>query len=155
MIMDRSYIEDLREEINAMPNFLFSLKGCSKKAILADDATMEQLWCLYQKSVQDYDCDSDWSARDALRDVLGIPHDDELHITDYGLLIRNGGSRGDYYNSFTSLDELRGELSRHFTAREIQSGLVDRLTTFPRCKVNDDGYVENKYQNISVYAYLG
>lgn len=154
MIMERSYLEDLREEIIAMPNFLFSLKGCNKKAILENNDTMEQLWCLYQKSVQEYDCDSGWSARDALKDVFGIPHDDELRFVDYALHIR-GGDRGDYYNSFSSLEELREEVSRHFTAREIQSGLVDRLTTFRRNKVNDDGYIENKYQNISVCAYLG
>lgn len=155
MIMERSYLEDLREQINDMPNFLFTLRGCNKKAILEDAATMEQLWCLYQKSVQDYDCDPAWSARDALKDVFGIPDDDELHITDYTLLIRNGGSRGDYYNSFSTLDELRNELSRHFTQKEIQSGLLDRLTTFPFAGVNNDGYIENKYQNISVCAYLG
>ena len=154
MLMDISYLENLREEINDMPNFLFSLKGCNKKAILADDATMERLWCLYQKSVEEYDCDSGWSARDALRDVFGIPHDDELRFVDYALHIRRG-DRGDYYNSFSSLEELREEVSRHFTAQEIQSGLVDRLTTFRRNKVNDDGYIENKYQNISVCAYLG
>ena len=38
MLMDISYLENLREEINDMPNFLFSLKGCNKKAKLADDA---------------------------------------------------------------------------------------------------------------------
>ena len=65
MLMDISYLENLREEINDMPNFLFSFKGCNKKAILEDDATMERLWCLYQKSVEEYDCDSGWSARDA------------------------------------------------------------------------------------------
>lgn len=154
MILDRSHLEDLREHINGMPNFLFSLKGCNKKTILANKDTMEQLWCLYQKSVQEYDCDADWSARDALRDVLGISHDDELRFVDYALHIQ-GGVRGDYYNSFANLEELREEVSRHFTAREIQSGLVDRLTTFRRSKVNDDGYIENKYQNISVCAYLG
>lgn len=154
MIMERSYLEDLREEINDMPNFLFSLKGCNKKAILEDDTTMERLWCLYQKSVQEYDCDPDWSARDALRDVFNIPHDDELRIVNYALLIRNGGDRGDYYNNFSNLEDLRGELSRHFTAREIQSGLVDQLTTFSCNKVSDDGYIENKYRSISVCAYL-
>ena len=75
MIMEMSFLGDLREEINAMPNFLFSLKGHRKKDVLNDDAVMEQLWCLYQKSVQEYDCDPDWAARDALRDVFGIPHD--------------------------------------------------------------------------------
>lgn len=138
-----------------MPNFLFSLKDCKKEAILADETSMERLWCLYQKSVEEYDCDSDWSARDALKDVFGIPHDDELQFTDYALHIQHGGARGGYYNHFSTLEELREELSCHFTAKEIQSGLVDRLTTFPRNKVSDDGYVENKYQNISVCAYLG
>ena len=30
MIMEMSFLGDLREEINAMPNFLFSLSLCSK-----------------------------------------------------------------------------------------------------------------------------
>lgn len=155
MIMEMSFLGDLREEINAMPNFLFSLKGQRKEDVLNDDAVMEQLWCLYQKSVQDYDCDPDWAARDALKDVFGIPHDDELHITDYALHIRRGGDQGDYYNSFSSLEELRSELSQRLTSQDIQGGLLDRLTTFPHSAVNDDGLVENKHQNISVCAYLG
>lgn len=35
--------------------------------------TMEKLWCVYQKDVESYGCDRDFSLNDAVDEVLGVP----------------------------------------------------------------------------------
>lgn len=55
--------------------------------------------------------------------------------------------------SFTALDELKKELKQHLSSAEIECGILRKLTTFDKKKINRNGYVENKWQYISTCAY--
>lgn len=68
-----------------------------------------------------------------------------LTISRYGRHIR-----------FDTLEELREELSRYFTPREIASGFVDRLSTFrkPTARDEENGYIKNSYRDFDVCYYL-
>ena len=66
----------------------------------------------------------------------------------YSLTIK----RYNRYLSFDSITDLKEELSRYFTPREIQSGIVDRLTNFNNTPLKD-GYCKNDYQDFSVCWY--
>lgn len=70
---------------------------------------------------------------------------------EFTLLIRQGG-RGDYYNNFSSIEELVAAVSYRLTAKEIQGGVLLQLTTFnPRNA--KEGYVEKHWQNMTTCAY--
>lgn len=69
-------------------------------------------------------------------------------IESYTLSIR----RYNTYQSFTSLEELKQEVSRYFLRREQY--IVDRLTDFRNAKFNECGYAKNNYQDFEVCAYL-
>ena len=69
-------------------------------------------------------------------------------IESYTLSIR----RYNTYQSFTSLEELKQEVSRYFLRREQY--IVDRLTDFSNAKFNEYGYAKNNYQDFEVCAYL-
>lgn len=66
----------------------------------------------------------------------------------YTLTIRRYGR----YLSFETLKELKEELSRYFTPREINSGIVNRLTDFTHTPLKD-GYRKNNYQDFQVCCY--
>ena len=73
----------------------------------------------------------------------------EGKFESYSLLII--GSRKIHRN-FDTVEELREELSKHFTKREIAGGIVRQLTTFTG-KPNKDGYIETSWRTFSVCAY--
>ncbi len=73
MIMRQWYLDDLKEHIRSTAPAIFVAAGTSADAILADKDVLERLWMLYQKSIEDYDCDAAFSYRDALNEVFGIP----------------------------------------------------------------------------------
>lgn len=62
----------------------------------------------------------------------------------YEYVLYRGGQRR-FCLTFESLEDLRSELSRYFTPKEINSGIVDRLTTFNE-KLMKDYSVKNSYQ---------
>lgn len=68
---------------------------------------------------------------------------------EYGL--RRFGQRG-FYLSFDNIEDLRAELSRYFTPRELDSGIVDRLTTFNLNRMQDN-MVKNSYQNFDISCF--
>lgn len=69
---------------------------------------------------------------------------------DFTILIR--GTRA-VHDHFRTLDDLHAAVRGYLTPGEVRDGALRRLTTFdPRRAKN--GYVENKYQNISTCAYL-
>jgi len=63
----------------------------------------------------------------------------------YSLLIRGGRAS---YQSFDTLTELTEEIRRHLSPREINSGILDKLTNFDIRRKDEDGRVVNHYQNI-------
>lgn len=73
MIMRQWYLDDLKEHIRSTDPTVFTSAGTSAETILSDEETLERLWALYQKSIEDYDCDAEYSYRDALNEVFGIP----------------------------------------------------------------------------------
>lgn len=54
--------------------------------------------------------------------------------------------------NFNTVEELREELSKYFTKKEIAGGIVRQLTTFTG-KPNKNGYIENIWRTFSVCAY--
>ena len=80
--------------------------------------------------------------KDNKREFIKVPY-------EYGL--RRFGQRG-FYLSFDNIEDLRAELSRYFTPRELDSGIVDRLTTFDVNRMQDD-MVKNSYQNFDISCF--
>jgi hypothetical protein len=152
MLLYQSFLEELKEKIEAMPTALFASRGLDKEAILADKDVMVQLWAIYQKSIEDYECDADWSARDALKDVFGIQHDDELVFEEYALHVVRGVA-GDVYECFGSRDELREAVVKWLLPDELRRGELDRLTKFNIKHLNKGTHAENSLRNIHVCAY--
>lgn len=72
MIMKQYYLDDLKEHILSTSPAVFASVGTSADAIMTDEDVLEQLWMLYQKSIEDYDCDEVFSYWDALKEVFGI-----------------------------------------------------------------------------------
>ena len=58
---------------------------------------------------------------------------------------------------FDTLDELINELKQYFTAREIASGIIDRLTRFTMKTITENGFSykhgENKHQDLTINCY--
>lgn len=66
----------------------------------------------------------------------------------YNLFIRRYG-RNLY---FKTIEELKDELRSYLTKKEIDSGLLDRLTTFDERK-RKDGVIENHWQDFTISFY--
>lgn len=66
----------------------------------------------------------------------------------YTLLIKRYGT----FLSFDNIEELKNEVKRYFSPNEINSGIVERLTTFNESK-RLDGYIKNDYQDFTVCCY--
>lgn len=64
----------------------------------------------------------------------------------YSLFIRRYGRN----MNFTTLEELREELSEYFTESEKRGGIVDRLTTFGPVTAENDFTAENHYRDMEV-----
>lgn len=74
MIMQEYFLFDLKEHIHNTPEQVFRNAGLSKNGILENDETMDKLWTLYQKSVEEYDCDPWFAYGDALKTVCHIDY---------------------------------------------------------------------------------
>ncbi len=71
MILRNEYLEDMEEYIRNMDESEFAKRGTTKEAVLDSRDTMEKLWAVYQKDVEDYNCDEQFSLEDAVNEVLG------------------------------------------------------------------------------------
>ena len=71
MTLKNSYLEDMKEYIRNMDESEFTVRGTTKETVLGNKDTMERLWVVYQKDVEEYDCDTDFSLGDAVNEVLG------------------------------------------------------------------------------------
>lgn len=72
MILQQSFLDDLKDHIQATPDEIFEERGITKVDLLANKGLMDQLWSNYQKSVEEYDVDPDYAYKDALSEVLNI-----------------------------------------------------------------------------------
>lgn len=68
MIMHTEYLEEVKDFIRATPIEYLA----NKDGILSDEGTMDALWYAYQKRVEEYGCDPDWSFCEAMQEELGI-----------------------------------------------------------------------------------
>lgn len=71
MILSEEYLYEMKEHIKEMQEGYFTRRGLTKEAVLSDTDTMERLWTIYQKDVEDYDCDRAFSLDDAMNEVFG------------------------------------------------------------------------------------
>lgn len=85
MILDPSYRDDMLEQLRMLagqkPGLLeqhgvnvdkLGAAAVSPDADKTDVGTVERLWALYQKSVEEYDVDPDYAIKDALQDMFSI-----------------------------------------------------------------------------------
>lgn len=83
MIMNKEYLEDIKECIQELPEEVLP----DKVAVLESEDLMEVLWMKYQKNME-YGYDEVWAADDALEEVLliHIPrhHPDEHAVSVEG-----------------------------------------------------------------------
>lgn len=75
MIMNDSYLFDLREQIENVPEDIFLSTGYSKKDILNNQQLMEHMWAIYQKSIEEYYTTPENAFAEALEDTLHIKFD--------------------------------------------------------------------------------
>lgn len=71
MLMKKEYLDEMKEHIKDMQEGYFTRRGLTKEWVLGDKDTMERLWTIYQKNVEDYDCDRAFSIGDAMNEVFG------------------------------------------------------------------------------------
>ena len=71
MILNEMYLHEMKEHIKDMQGGYFIGHGLTKEAVLSNTDTMKRLWTIYQKDVEDYDCDRAFSLGDALNEVFG------------------------------------------------------------------------------------
>jgi len=71
MTLKNCYFEDMKDYIQNLSESEFTERGTTKEAVLGNKDTMEKLWVAYQKDVEDYNCDEDFSLGDAVDEVLG------------------------------------------------------------------------------------
>lgn len=73
MIMQKTYLEDLKEHVRKTPETSFAKFGYSKEEILSDkNGILDSLWTRYQKNVEEFGCDPDFSCLDALFEEFGV-----------------------------------------------------------------------------------
>lgn len=73
MIMHADFKEELVTYIEDDSDDTFALAGVTKAEVLDDEELIEQLWCFFQKDIEEHDVDPDYAYRDALFEVLDIP----------------------------------------------------------------------------------
>lgn len=80
MILRQSFLDDLKDHIQATPDEIFEERGVRKLDLLANKNLMDRLWAEYQKSVEEYDVDPDYAYRDALSEILNIQLEPESNL---------------------------------------------------------------------------
>lgn len=95
MIMRKEYLDDVKEHVMNMPDEEFTKRGITRASVLENKDTMESLWVVYQKDVEDYDCDADFALQDAVAEVLGpLP---KRHETDADTEAEPAGGNAEMY----------------------------------------------------------
>lgn len=95
MIMQKEYLDDVKEHVRNMPEEEFEQRGITRESVLSSKDTMEALWFAYQKDVEDYDCDTGFALQDAVAEVLGpLP---KRHETDAAPEAEPAGSNAEMY----------------------------------------------------------
>lgn len=72
MILETYYKEEFLDRLREEPDETFAGAAVTKQDILNDSDAIDHLWCLYQKSVQEYDVDPDYAYGDAMYEKYGI-----------------------------------------------------------------------------------
>lgn len=72
MILHEEYKDEILSYIKELPEKLFSQSKAGKEEILADNHIIDLLWIHYQKEVEEYGCDSEFSLLDTVREILCI-----------------------------------------------------------------------------------
>ena len=72
MIMDPSYKEDMIEQLNSLTDTDKNKLPDSIENLLKDKTMTENLWCWYQKDVEEYKCDPDFAIKDAIQNVIHV-----------------------------------------------------------------------------------
>ncbi|MGN0485529.1 MAG: hypothetical protein ACI4HI_18475 [Lachnospiraceae bacterium] len=73
MILKNEYFADIKEYVAGLPEEEFTSRGTDKCSVLKNNDTMERLWIVYQKEVEEYGCDEEYALEDAVKEVLGTP----------------------------------------------------------------------------------
>lgn len=72
MILRQEYLDDFKDRLDDEPETTFAGLSVTKSDIPKDDDLMTRLWAVYQKNIEEYDCDAEWSFCDAVHEVLGV-----------------------------------------------------------------------------------
>lgn len=82
MILEQYYLDDLKVRIAELPEEMFQTYSPYLKRDVLNNlhGVLERLWYIYQKDIEEFDCDEPWSYRDALSEVCSIPM--EINIGD-------------------------------------------------------------------------
>lgn len=70
MIMQNEYLDDIIDHLRNMVDDDFTRRGTTRQAVLGNQNILDRLWTVYQKDVEDYDCDRDFALDDAVNEVL-------------------------------------------------------------------------------------
>lgn len=82
MLLRNEYKEDLKSWIRETPDGVFLTEGLAKEQVLADEEIIDRLWVVYQKDIEDYECDEWWAYQDSLNEIFGIDFDARKLLSD-------------------------------------------------------------------------
>lgn len=133
MIMRQSYRDDVIERIrNLHPDIL---KRCGKTAdeIINNERLLENLWCIYQRNIEEYDCNAHDAFKDAMQYMLDVNIDAvRIDNTQRPLDRMTYRQTSNYIANELGLDRkaIEGIISEKIESRNIE-GMVDRhLATY-------------------------
>lgn len=72
MIMKQYYLDELKDRLQNTNESVFHLRGTTKQRVLSDNRLLEKMWTIFQKNIEEYDCDEDWSYQDAFDSMLPV-----------------------------------------------------------------------------------
>ena len=72
MIINPHYQQELEYQLSQYSEQFFQSFGKSKEEVLDDKDSIERAAYIFQKNHEEYDCDYDWSMKDAIEEVFGI-----------------------------------------------------------------------------------
>ena len=77
MLMLYEYRADLLDHVREEPEETFTAHGIDREALIDDRDTVDRMWALYQKDVEEYGVEPYAAFRGALREVLSVPLPDD------------------------------------------------------------------------------
>lgn len=72
MLMKYEFLEDMKDYLRSMPEEDEKALPLPTTKIMEDESLMESLWVVFQKDIEDCDCDSDFAFADAIKEVFGV-----------------------------------------------------------------------------------